>query len=391
MRRIIIKEARPEMTVGRAVVEEGGGMRVVLAQAGEVLTVERLLQLHEKGVYDLWVDDPGLEFFDSLCAQRTGAQLELVEGLRDSFLRLAPFMPRDLITRHGVLVEEVLGALVRTAPTVPCFGALVEDEKLLAHSCDVAAVSTMLGLQLENYLIEQRRRLNGRQAGDVANLALGALLHDVGELMLPHGQRESQEAEMDGEEWKQHVREGYRMVHGRVDASAAGVILHHHQKFDGTGFGGLAVEGKWMAGSEGLSGGAIHIFARIVMAADVLCRVLFAGSRLPQPMVRALWEVQQVPLRMAFDPVVHGCLMGTFQPFVAGMVVMLSDNRQAVVTAVDGRYPCYPEVRAMTDAEEGGDRDVRLAERGDLRVSMVDGVDVERYLYGARKAAPLAA
>ena len=211
--------------------------------------------------------------------------------------------------------------------------------------------------------------------------------------MLPAAQRESRLTSCDSEEWKQHTQEGYAIVHGRIDPSAAGIVLQHHQRFDGSGFAGLpAVEGKpTETVHRALSGGAIHVYARIVMAADVFCQTLFAGARLPQPMVKTLWQIQQVPLRQAFDPVVHAGLMKIFAPFVEGMVVMLSDGRQAVVTETSSG--CYPAVRVVGDMgeEAGRERTVKLAEREDLWIHAVDGVEVEKYLYGVRKTPSAAA
>jgi response regulator RpfG family c-di-GMP phosphodiesterase len=393
MRRITIKEARPGMMAARSMAAVlPGGEKVALAGAGEMLTMGQLLRCHDAELYDLWVTDPGLEFLDELCAQPTREQMRLAECLRETYLRLSYEVPRTLMKRHTTTLEEVLHTLVRAAPVMPCFRGFTEDEALLAHSCEVAAVSILLGLQLETYLVEQRRRLNGRQAGSVANLALGALLHDVGELMLPATQRESRVTNFDGEDWKLHTEEGYAIVRGRIDPSAAGIVMHHHQRFDGMGFGGAAGtrRGYPEPGHRILAGEAIHVYARIVMAADVFCQMLFAGSRLAQPMVKALWQIQQMPLRQAFDPVVHGCLMGMFAPFVEGMVVMLSDGRQAVVTGAGGG--CYPRVRVVGDMGAGaGEREINLAEREDLRIDAVDGVEVEKYLYGMRKAALAAA
>ncbi len=399
MRRIIIKEARPGMVAARTLAAvTPKGETAVIAGTGEPLTIAHLARCHEAGLYDLWVTDPGLEFFDELCSQPTAAQVRLADALRDSFLRLSGCVCRSLLTRYDLVLEEVLRELLRTAPAVPCFKALTEDEALLAHACDVTAVSILLGVQLEGYLVEQRRRLHCKQARDVVNLALGALYHDVGELLLPPQQRESRRSFLETDAWKQHTEEGYALVRGRIDPSAAGIVLHHHQRFDGTGFAGLPAGAAQFAdpGHRVLKGEAIHVYARIVMAADVFCQTLFAGARLPQPMVKTLWQIQQMPARLAFDPTVLQCLLGMFVPFVEGTVVALNDQRQALVTHVEGPCPCYPEVyilrgEASEASEASGATIIPLAERGDLRIAAVDGAVVEPYLYGARRTAPLAA
>jgi HD-GYP domain-containing protein (c-di-GMP phosphodiesterase class II) len=399
MRRIIIKEARPGMIAARSL--EAPPIAGTAPQSpvitGEILSLEHLARIHELGIYDLWVTDPGLEFFDEICAtQPTVPQRRLAEGLRDSFYRLSASAPRTFFRRFDLTLAEIFHGVLRAAPTVPCFAALTEDEALLMHSCDVAALSVLLGLQLETYLVEQRRRLSGRHARDIVNLALGALFHDVGELLLPVQHRESRLSPQSLESsagWKQHTDEGYAIVRGKLDPSAAAVVLHHHQRFDGGGFGSAAQDEM----HRSMRGSAIHVYARIVMAADLFCQSLYPGnSRLPQPLVKTLWEIQQMPLRNAFDSIVHQCLASAFPPFAEGSVVTLSDRRQALVTRVDPAYPCYPEVQPFHTAESMLDNPydptrIKLAERTDLAIQSMDGTSVESFLYGIRKVHPLVA
>ena len=396
MRRIIIKEARPGMVAARTLSGAGPDAQpVVIAATGQALTMDHLIKSHELGLYDLWVVDPGLEFCDELCAQPTAAQVRLADGLRDSFLRLSTCLSRALFKRYSLVLQEIVQSILRAAPSVPCFNAFTEDEPLLTHSCDVAALSILLGLQLEGYLVEQRRRLNCRQARDVVNLALGALFHDVGELMLPMQQRESRQAYFENDDWKQHATEGYAIVRGHLDPSAAGVVLHHHQRCDGTGFAGAVTVARPPRSSDSgprvLAGENIHVYARIVMAADVFCQTSFAGARLPQPMVKTLWQLQQLPLRRAMDPTVLQCLLTMFQPFVEGSVVGLNDQRQAIVIKVDPQLPCYPQVQVLSPSEAGEETHLNLCETAEYRVEVIDGMVIEPFLYGVRKAAPLQA
>jgi hypothetical protein len=127
------------------------------------------------------------------------------------------------------------------------------------------------------------------------------------------------------------------------------------------------------------------------MAADEFCRVLFAGARLPQPLVKALWQLQQMPVTQAFDPVVLGSLLGLFVPFAEGMVVMLNDSRQALVVGTDGGSACQPKVRVLRSEAGEAVETIDLARSEEVRIEVVDGTVVEGYLYGGRVVAPLAA
>ena len=399
MRRIIIKEARPGMVAARTLAT-AASPAVTLLSAGDVLSVSQLACLHGMGTYDLWVNDPGLDFLDDLCSgQPTSAHQRLAVGLREAMLRFVTCANRELFKTHAFGIEEIVGSVVRGAASVPCFQAMTDDEALLAHSCDVAALAILLGMQLENYLVEQRKRLDTKNARGIHNLALGALFHDVGELMLPAEQRESRIGpifhEHAGQAWRQHTDEGYAMVRGKIDPSAAVVVQHHHQNFDGTGFAGRETPERFGRAQEGAT---IHVFARIAMAADMFAQITMGAGRVPQPMVKTLWELQQAPVRKAMDPVVHDCLMSLFPAFSEGMIVTLTDGRKAIVTTCNPMLPCYPVVQTlpqgeMVDAEhrEMPTEVMDLSEEMDIGIQAVDGTNIDPYLYGVRKGRPLVA
>jgi HD-GYP domain-containing protein (c-di-GMP phosphodiesterase class II) len=225
---------------------------------------------------------------------------------------------------------------------------------------------------------------------------MGALFHDVGELMLPAQQRESRlsAASDDAEHWKIHVDEGFAIVRGKLDPSAAAIVLHHHQRYDGGGFSSqndAAGTGKPQRGQD------IHVFARIVMAADLFCQTLFGTSgSIPQPMVKTLWQLQQASSRAAFDPVILDCLMSLFPPFAEGLIVSLSNHTQALVMKIDAAYPCYPVVQTLRQEHGVGDREAPREQlldlaAGDVMIEAVDGFPVEQFLFGMRKGRPLAA
>ena len=160
------------------------------------------------------------------------------------------------------------------------------------------------------------------------------------------------------------------MARGRLDPSAAVILAQHHQRFDGSGFAGVPGEETTPAGgsTKALAGQAIHVHARITMAADVFCQFLFgdpaAGpGRVLQPMVRALWQVQQPAVRKWFDPAVHQAIMSLLWPFVEGMAVTMQDHRQAVVVKIPEAGSCYPEVERIGGGGRGGGP--RIAERFD--------------------------
>ncbi len=291
---------------------------------------------------------------------------------------------------YRTVVEDLIHAILQSVPGLPFMSVLtgVEDA-LLRHCSEVCVLGLMLGLRLDSYLVEQRkRRMNSRSAKDVVNLGLGCMLHDLGELQLPENLRESRcaiDADPNADEkWRRHTELGYIALCAQVDASAATIALNHHQHFDGSGFPRATGSDNPQAGSD------IHVFARIAMAADTFHHQL-RRSGIPQPTVSALWHIQHTPTCAWFDPVVLQALLEIIHPFVPGMVVALSDRRHAVVTRTFEDAPCYPEVQIIESenpiaacSNRRAPEVVNLSTHPRLHIQSVDGADVTRFLYGAR-------
>lgn len=115
------------------------------------------------------------------------------------------------------------------------------------HSLSVAHLSTLFGM----YLGLDRKLID--------NLHSGSLLHDVGKIGIPDAVL-LKPAGLSAEETiivRRHPELGHRIVQPlELDEDVQGIILHHHERWDGTGY------------PHGLAGGAIPFLARLVALAD---------------------------------------------------------------------------------------------------------------------------
>jgi HD-GYP domain-containing protein (c-di-GMP phosphodiesterase class II) len=387
------------MTLARSIVNPKQADQVLLT-AGYALDAPTIARLHELGVYDLWINYPGLDFLDDLYSPRlTSQQQKLCETLKTSFVGqmqrgggAGGVDPKLPINEFRASVEELVQTILDSAATLPFMSMLSGvDDSLLRHSSEVCVLGVMLGLRLDSYLVEQRRRVSSHHARDVVNLGMGCMLHDVGELQLAAEFRESRYPfafdEFATPQWREHVELGYAAVRGQLEPSAAAVVLHHHQHFDGSGFPETG------AAEAPQSGSAIHVFSRIAMAADTFQHLLHQGG-FPQPTVCALWQMQQNPMRRWFDPVVLATLLAVVPPFIPGMVVSLSDGRHAIVSKVHEDSPCYPEVQVLTGLNLMSESNmteqrelIDLAKVHELHIRAVDGFQVADFLYGPRHVA----
>lgn len=124
------------------------------------------------------------------------------------------------------------------------------SQELYAHSLRVADVARCLARDLE------------LSADDQKTVRLGALLHDLGKVSLPDDIFDQADADLSDEEVEllmSHPEDGAEAIPpSAVPAKwpVRAVILHHHERWDGTGF------------PAGLSGTDIPLNAQIVGLAD---------------------------------------------------------------------------------------------------------------------------
>ncbi len=107
-----------------------------------------------------------------------------------------------------------------------------------SHCANVAYLSLIIAMRAKRYVAEQRKCANHRDAVDFTNLGIGAMLHDLGKLGLDPEYHDVHfhDPAAESDEYRRHAKRGYRAVQGRVESTAVYILLHHHQRFDGTGF-----------------------------------------------------------------------------------------------------------------------------------------------------------
>ena len=138
----------------------------------------------------------------------------------------------------------------------------LHDNYTFGHSVNVAVLSAILG------------SLCNVSGDDLVNLIIGALLHDIGKLIIPQhiltkpGQLSEQEFYI----IKMHPEAGRLKLQDLSTPSAevlATIAGQHHEHIDGRGY------------PDQLAGDQIHLFARIVAIADVFDALTSARSYKP--------------------------------------------------------------------------------------------------------------
>ncbi|MBH9579591.1 HD domain-containing phosphohydrolase [Inhella proteolytica] len=219
----------------------------------------------------------------------TGPQLaEQAQQLLETDELLAPLCPAG----RGRPLPESLGRL-ELSPSVQALLTLLADQRRLPHALRVALLT-----------LSQARRLLPGQVERHQQLALAALLHDVGELYLDPellGQADTLAAL----QWRpiaSHPLIAHRLLQRMEGAgpAVAAAVLDHHERLDGFGF------------PRGIAQGAFPLDHQVLAAAEWLAGLLEAGG---SALLRASIAARLIP--------------GEFHPALLGWVHQAAQAPQA--------------------------------------------------------------
>jgi putative nucleotidyltransferase with HDIG domain len=205
-----------------------------------------LLSLLREGVID-HVTSPGshLAVYSAIRSGLTLAQLTAEnEACRKNLAKSR--IERSRNVRRALDLEEIYDATLENLMT-----ALdLRDVETFGHSQTVAKYSQVLaGL------------LGIRDEKVLDNIRKGALLHDVGKIAIPDSilKKPGRLSDQEWEKIRLHPALGYGLVKEiKLVKEAANIILHHHERYDGTGY------------PQGLRKEEIPLEARIFALADAL-------------------------------------------------------------------------------------------------------------------------
>lgn len=380
MLRVRIAEALPGMVLALPL-RHPKRPGTMLLKADAALDRRNIARLLELGVREMWIRYPNLEIISEVAnSEVLAAHSELVQRVVDTF---DPIITDSHAHLDFAEARRAIAGLVEQLISSPRACVYVQevldaDESVSRHASNVCVLSLLMGLKLDEYLISERSRLSSSHARDVTSLGIGAMLHDVGMLRLDDHAIDRWNCTQDESdpEWQRHVEIGYELVRGEIGPSAAVIIRHHHQCFDGSGFPSRSTP----EGDVSLAGQAIHVFARITAVADMFDRLRFQGEYFGCagpgmiPRVRALRMILEQPLVWRFDPNAIRGLLCVLPPYPPGEVVRLSTGVQAVVVDWAPDDPCRPVVQCIDLSGCARGHGATIGEPIDLRE--VPGVEI---------------
>jgi len=205
------------------------------------------------------------------------------------------------------------------------------DDYTYEHSVNVAVYSIILGKSL-NYNVR-----------DLNKLGVGAILHDIGKILIPP-EILFKEGKLNDEEYqivKDHSELGYDYIKDAREISpvSKAAILSHHERLDGSGY------------PRRKSGDELHDFAKIVAITDVYDALTSDRT------YRKRWPVHEaISYIMSnsdqkFDNYFVDKFVRNLAIYPNGTMVRLSNGQKAIVKEQNSNYPTRPILRIVEDAE----------------------------------------
>ena len=230
------------------------------------------------------------------------------------------------------VVEKITGSVVRNSNAMMTMRRLKSfDDYTFLHSVSVCTMLTSFCHSL------------GHDAAHIHDIALGALLHDVGKMRVNLGVL-NKPARLSDDEFmhmKSHVVLGsdlLRQLPGMPKVAFEPLELHH-ERYDGSGY------------PKGLKGEEISEVGRMAALVDVYDAItsdrVYRSGMSPAEAIRRLFEWS----KFHFDPALMKAFVKNIGIYPVGTLVRLESGKLGIVTEQREKSLLTPVVRVVFDAK----------------------------------------
>ncbi|WP_053218758.1 HD-GYP domain-containing protein [Virgibacillus senegalensis] len=359
------KTIEPGTTLAKAVYNENGQ---ILIQKDVRLTKRMLDRLLKFNITYVHIKDSLTDDIDISAPIPEKLRMEAYQTIKHTFLE---FQTQGIekksfvFEKTGGEMTDMVGSLldeIQKADQVVSIlsDVFLTDNYVFSHSLNVTIYSLALATEL------------GMSRSKLEEIGIGAMLHDVGKMFIPHEilQKKGKLSDTEFEIIKGHTEIGFEFLRSNhnIPLLAAHCAFQHHERLNGSGY------------PRGLTEKDIHPYAKLIGIADVFDAVtsnrVYRDAMLPHEGL----EVLYAGAGDLFDREMVEAFRRTIAVYPTGLMVELSDGRAGIVARQNQQLSERPVVRIL---EERGEAvvepyEVDLAEQLNLMVTSCFAADLAK-------------
>jgi HD-GYP domain-containing protein (c-di-GMP phosphodiesterase class II) len=317
MRLVTTRSLMENDTLSKPVYHDNGN---VLIQAGIPLSQRIINRLIKLGIGYVYIEDEMTKNIKVQNIVSDETRKAAISSIRKEFEEIAnhQIIGNSLNTAHlsknfSKVIESILVDIKKSDDVISILSDVYcYDSYIFTHSLNVTIYT--IGLAMELKFTEKQ----------LFEIGLGAILHDVGKILVPKEILEKN-GRLTNEEFniiKEHSRAGYDMLRNAPNISllTAHCAFQHHERINGSGY------------PQGITGDKIHLYAKILAIADVFDAVtsnrVYRKAMLPHEAL----EILYAGAGTLFDKQIVELFSKTIAIYPNGLTVYLSDGRKGVVS-----------------------------------------------------------
>lgn len=330
MRRVPTSFLLPGMEVAHPVFTNDG---VVLLSKGVMLTDDYIRRLVRRGIPFLYITDSISEdiYINDVISE--GLRVEAGRHVKDIISRLVDKNSESLdIKRLKSIVSQIVGQLLGNRNMLyDLMDIRSVDDYLYGHSVNVCVLAVMTGVSM------------GYGQDKLEELAVGALLHDVGKSLVPLNvlNKPGRLTAEEFEEIKKHPEHSLQILrknHG-ISSVARVIAYQHHERYNGDGY------------PRGTSKDDLLEPAQIVGMVDVFDAI--TADRVYKKALPAFeaYEMLSGSGDHYFKYEIVKKFLSQVAVYPSGSLVRLSTGHTGIVVENNKSYPLSPKVRLILEPD----------------------------------------
>lgn len=328
MQRILVSQLEIGMVTARHVFSADGRM---LLAADQNITEAYIRRLQELGVGAVYVKNPFVEDVEIPLVLREATRMESLQSIKRGFEVLRSERTDLPFEELRMVARKIVGEIIRNRQAMIHITEIrAHDDYTFAHSVDVCSTAVLIASNL-GYV---EARLN--------EMAVGALLHDVGKIQVDPALLNKPERLTDDEMilMRAHALNGFEILRKESNifsVPSMQICLQHHEKHDGSGY------------PRALKSDEIHEFAKIVSIADVYDAVTSDRPYRKAFLPHEAYELMSAEMGRHFDPGILPAFLNRIAVYPLGTVVRLNTGDLGMVSLVEPGMQTRPVIRLIMD------------------------------------------